>query len=186
MVAQSKEGASQLVVRRNRLRASLIGALALVLGVVAVRFAWTADVWIERLFASSLALFLGIVAVVTFLLALDRTPVLEMDEAGLTDRGSLVRAGRIAWQDVRRVEARRAGGRQLLVVQVYRPQRFAADLEPERRRAAEEMIQRYGTPIVIPWEALDQPLERVVAHAEALRRGEGVRDDRGAGSGEES
>jgi predicted FMN-binding regulatory protein PaiB len=79
-------------------------------------------------------------------------------------------AGRVPWQSVRRIEAKSVGTRRYLVVQVYRPQRFIADLDPERRKAAEELIQRHGTPIVIPWEALDQPLNAVVEQAEALRQ----------------
>jgi hypothetical protein len=117
-----------------------------------------------------MAIFLGLVAVVSTLIALDRTPVLEIDEEGFTDRGSPIRAGRVPWQSVRRVEAKAVGNRRYLVVQVYRPQRFLADLDPERRQAAEELIQRHGTPIVIPWETLDQPLDAVVEQAEALRQ----------------
>ncbi len=171
MNGQTPERVPRLVVRRSRLRTALLGSLSLAFCIVALRFAWSADAWIERVFASSMALFLGVVAVLTILLAADRTPVLELDEEGVIDRGSLVRAGRIRWQDVRRVESRETGGRRALLVQVYRPQRFAADLDPERRRGAEELIQRYGTPIVIPWEALDRPLDQVVEYAEALRRG---------------
>ncbi|MCX2727371.1 hypothetical protein OO015_07645 [Thermomicrobium sp. 4228-Ro] len=171
MDTQPRERPQRIVVRRSRVRAAVLGSLSLALCLVAIRFAWGADVWIERLFAGSMALFLGVVAILTILLAVDRTPVLELDEEGVIDRGSLVRAGRIRWQDVRRVEARESGGRRVLLVQVYRPQRFAADLDPEHRRSAEELIQRYGTPIVIPWEALDRPLDQVVAYAEALRRG---------------
>ncbi|MBO9350861.1 MAG: hypothetical protein J7449_05225 [Thermomicrobium sp.] len=159
-----------LIVRRSRLRGLLIAALALAFFVAAVWFAWHAGSWLERLFAVSMAVFLGLVTVVSTLIALDRTPVLEIDEEGLTDRGSPVRAGRVPWQSVRRIEAKSVGTRRYLVVQVYRPQRFIADLDPERRKAAEELIQRHGTPIVIPWEALDQPLNAVVEQAEALRQ----------------
>ncbi len=159
-----------LIVRRSRLRSLLIAMIALGFFVAAIWFAWQTESWLERLFAVSMAVFLGLVAVVSTLIALDRTPVLEIDEEGFTDRGSPVRAGRVPWQSVRRVEAKAVGKRRYLVVQVYRPQRFLADLDPERRQAAEELIQRHGTPIVIPWEAFDRSLDTVVERAEALRQ----------------
>jgi len=159
-----------LIVRRSRLRSLLIAMLALAFCVAAIWFAWQTGSWLERLFAVSMAIFLGLVAGVSTLIALDRTPVLEIDEEGLTDRGSPVRVGRVPWQSVRRVEAKSVGNRRYLVVQVYRPLRFLADLDAERRQAAEELIQRHGTPLVIPWEALDQSLDAVVEQAEALRQ----------------
>ncbi len=171
--------AAHLVVRRSRVRNTLIGVLALVLCVVAVRFAWTAETVIERLFAGSMALFLGMVAVFTLLLAVDRTPVLEFDEDGLIDRGSIVRAGRVGWDQIRAVEARDNGADRFLVVGVYRPQRFVVDLPPEQRRQAEELIQRYGTPIVIPWRGLDRSLTEVVERAGALRRQHSQSDECG-------
>ncbi|MCX7623897.1 MAG: hypothetical protein N2Z82_09145 [Thermomicrobium sp.] len=151
------------------MRTALLGGLALAFLPVAVWFAVVAGAWVERLFAISMAIFLIFAGLLTLLAAFDRTPVLELDPEGLIDRASFVHAGRISWRDVRRVEAHTTRGRRLLV-HVYRPQRFAAALDPVRRRAAEELIERYGTPIVIAWDALDQPLDRVVEVAESLRR----------------
>ncbi len=179
MPERQLQTASHLVVRRSRVRSGLIGLSALVLCVVAVRFAWIADTAVERVFAGSMALFLGMVAVFAMLTALDRTPVLEVDEEGLTDRGSIVRAGRLRWDEIRSVEARNTGAGCLLVVGVYRPQRFVVDLPPEQRRQAEELIQRYGTPIVIPWRGLDRSLTEVVERAGALRRQHFQSDERG-------
>ena len=107
-----------LIVRRSRLRGLLIATLAFAFFVAAVWFAWHAGSWLERLFAVSMAVFLGLVTVVSTLIALDRTPVLEIDEEGLTDRGSPVRAGRVPWQSIRRIEAKSVGTRRYLVVQV--------------------------------------------------------------------
>jgi len=83
-----------LIVRRSRLRGLLIATLAFAFFVAAVWFAWHAGSWLERLFAVSMAVFLDLVTVVSTLIALDRTPVLEIDEEGLNNGGSPVRAGR--------------------------------------------------------------------------------------------
>ncbi|MCS7051417.1 MAG: hypothetical protein NZL87_07370 [Thermomicrobium sp.] len=162
--------AQPLLVRRSRLRAGLTAVLGLAFGVGAVWYAVTAGTGIERLFAVSMAVFLGFVAALATVAALDRTPVLEVDADGIVDRGSPVHAGRLRWEEIKRVEAKRVGRQSLLAVHVYRPHRFVVDLPSERRQAAEEAIQRHGTPFIVPWAGMDQRLDIVVERAEAYRR----------------
>ncbi len=159
-----------LVVRRSRRRAALGLGLTLVLAVLAVLFGLRASDWLERIFAVSLALFAVMIGILLLLSVLDTSPVLELGPDGLVDHGSPARAGRLRWDEIKRVEIVRIGRQPALAVQVYRPQRFLVDLPAERREAAEAVIQRHGTPIVIPWVGLDRDLSSVVAQAETLRQ----------------
>ncbi|GBD22126.1 hypothetical protein HRbin28_02603 [bacterium HR28] len=170
MESKSTDTLEPLVVRRSRLRAFVTAVVAAVLAVAAVWFAFNAETGLERLFAVSMAIFFGFAAALAALSGFERTPVIEVDEEGIVDRGSPVRVGRLRWEEVKRVEAKVVGRQPILAILVYRPQRFVVDLPPDRREVAEEAIQRHGTPIVIPWSGFDRRIEDVVERAEAFRR----------------
>lgn len=170
MESKSTDTLEPLVVRRSRLRAFVTAVVAAVLAVAAVWFAFNVETGLERLFAVSMAIFFGFATAFAALSGFERTPVIEMDEKGIVDRGSPVRVGRLRWEEVKRVEAKVAGRQPILAILVYRPQRFVVDLPPDRREVAEEAIQRHGTPFVIPWSGFDRRIEDVVERAEAFRR----------------
>ncbi len=170
MESKSTNRLKPVVVRRSRLRAFVIAVVAGVLAIAAVWFAFRAETGLERLFAVSMTVFFGFAAALALLSGLERTPLIEVDEEGIVDRGSPVQAGRLGWDVIKRIEAKMVGRQPVLAILVYRPQRFVVDLPPDRREVAEEAIQRYGTPFVIPWSGFDQHLEEVVERAEAFRQ----------------
>lgn len=170
MESKSTDTLEPLVVRRSRLRAFVTAVVAAVLAVAAVWFALNVETGLERLFAVSMAIFFGFAAALAAVSGFERTPVIEVDEEGIVDRGSPVRVGRLRWEEVKRVEGKVVGRQPILVILVYRPQRFTVDLPPDQREAAEEAIQRHGTPFVIPWSGFDRRIEDVVERAEEFRR----------------
>ena len=72
---------------------------------------------------------LGFFAPITLALvlrAVRNRPVLILDADGFTDHGSMISAGRVRWQDVRRIEDRQFGRRFFVAIAVTDPAAFRA------------------------------------------------------------
>jgi hypothetical protein len=92
----------------------------------------------------TLALVVFVPVTVVFLLrAIRNRPVLVLDAEGFTDRGSVISAGHVSWQEVQRIEEKPAGRRVFVAVTVNDRDAFRA-----RQSAWHRLLLRLNGPMV--------------------------------------
>ncbi len=99
----------------------------------------------------------GLVSVVFFgaclLVGLRQTlslgPALVLDQEGVFDRATVVRAGRIPWSDIKGFDLCWVAGQQMLVIQLQNPQQYVERAWPWMRPIHRYNLKACGSPAVV-------------------------------------
>ena len=124
-------------------------------------------IWILRLphvaiFESIFATIIGFTSVSFFSLCgfycvtrlFDNRPRLILDSTGIIDRSSAISAGRILWQDIRRIDVTQVGSQRFLTFYVTNPRRYLQRGGFFERQMKALNYKFYGSPIHISTSSL--------------------------------
>jgi hypothetical protein len=80
---------------------------------------------------------------------LDPKPGLIIAKEGLTDNASIVKAGLLAWKDVKAARYTDYAGAKQLMIDITNPEAYTKHLKYLNGKVADQMITDEGTPIII-------------------------------------
>lgn len=96
-----------------------------------------------------LTLFFLAFTIVLILRLFKRKPGLIVDEQGIYDNASTIKAGLIKWQDIKNIRSVKQYSASVLLITVAKPESYIAKVHSLRAPAVRMNIQVHGTPIVI-------------------------------------
>lgn len=79
---------------------------------------------------------------------LDPKPAFLLEKDGLTDNVSIVKAGKIAWEDISGAKYEEYAGAKQVIIDVHSPERYTKYLKYLNGKIADQMITDEGTPIM--------------------------------------
>lgn len=85
----------------------------------------------------------------------NRKPGLVIDETGITDNASSVKAGLITWQDIKNIRSVKQHSNQLLLITVANPNKYIDAAHSLKKPVLQMNINMHGTPVIIPAAALN-------------------------------
>jgi len=85
----------------------------------------------------------------------NRKPGLVINETGITDNASSIKAGLIKWQDIKNIRSVKQHSNQLLLITVTNPNKYIDVAHSLKKPVLQMNINMHGTPVIIPSATLN-------------------------------
>lgn len=114
-----------------------------------------------RIFGGAATILFGLAFVVILAKRFNRQVALVIDDQGLIDQASPMKAGRIPWDDIEGFEIAPAAGQTWFVVRLTRPEDYLQRVSKWRRHVGAANQRMVGSPVVISPNILDADIDEL-------------------------
>lgn len=102
-----------------------------------------------------LTLFFLALTIILIIRLFKRKPGLIIDELGIFDNASTIKAGLIKWQEIKNIRSVKQHSNQLLLITVANPNKYIEKAHSLKKPVLQMNINMHGTPVIIPLASLN-------------------------------